>query len=81
MTLATRMKQALREGDTLSRIGGDKFVAVLIDLENASACLPMLARLRDAAAQPYSLWRHQFVQVSASLGVPYPQPANLMPTS
>ncbi|OGB28990.1 MAG: hypothetical protein A3F78_00575, partial [Burkholderiales bacterium RIFCSPLOWO2_12_FULL_61_40] len=32
IALATRMQQALREGDTLARIGGDEFVAVLVDL-------------------------------------------------
>ena len=77
MTLATRMKQALREGDTLSRIGGDEFVAVLIDLEDASACLPMLARLRDAAAQPIP-FGDLSLQVSASLGVAFfPQTGEL----
>ena len=77
MTLATRMNQALREGDTLSRIGGDEFVAVLIDLEDASTCLPMLERLRDAAAQPIPFGDIS-LQVSASLGVAfYPQTGEL----
>ena len=30
--LSRRMKEALREGDTLARMGGDEFVAVLVDL-------------------------------------------------
>ncbi|MEY8201199.1 MAG: PAS domain-containing protein, partial [Colwellia sp.] len=34
IALSVRMKEALREGDTLSRIGGDEFVAVLADLVN-----------------------------------------------
>jgi diguanylate cyclase (GGDEF)-like protein len=33
VALAQRLKGALREGDTLSRMGGDEFVAVLVDLE------------------------------------------------
>jgi diguanylate cyclase (GGDEF)-like protein/PAS domain S-box-containing protein len=73
IALASRMKQALREGDTLARIGGDEFVAVLIDLENAAASHPMLIRLLAAAAEPIpadELMR----QVSASIGVTfYPQ--------
>jgi diguanylate cyclase (GGDEF)-like protein/PAS domain S-box-containing protein len=75
--LAGRMKQALREGDTLARIGGDEFVAVLMDLEDASACLPMLTRLLDAAAGP-TLFGNATLQVSASLGVTYyPQASEL----
>lgn len=73
VALAQRMKSALREGDTLARIGGDEFVAVLADLESASACEPVLIRLLQAAADPVSL-DDVVVQVSASIGVTlYPQ--------
>ncbi|WP_394787040.1 cache domain-containing protein, partial [Rhodoferax sp.] len=52
VVLADRMKQVLREGDTLARIGGDEFVAVLVDLDDMADCVPMLNRLLAAAAQP-----------------------------
>jgi diguanylate cyclase (GGDEF)-like protein/PAS domain S-box-containing protein len=77
IALARRMKQTLREGDTLARIGGDEFVAVLIDLEDVPACLPLLERLLDAAAQPIP-FGDLSLQVSASLGVTfYPQSAEI----
>ncbi len=73
VTLADRMKRALREGDTLARLGGDEFVAVLVDLKSAESCLPLLIRLLKTIAQPV----HDVVgalHVSASLGVSfYPQ--------
>ena len=68
--LANRMRQILREGDTLARLGGDEFVVVLIDLNDASAGLPMLNRLLNAAAQPVRVGEH-LLQVSASLGVTF----------
>jgi len=73
MTVAKRMKHALREGDTLARIGGDEFVAVLMDIDDTAASLPLLARLLDAAAQPVQLL-NLALKVTASLGVTfYPQ--------
>ncbi len=73
MALANNMKDSLREGDTLARIGGDEFVAVLVDLDSTSACLPLLTRLLAAAAEPVALGDHA-PQVSASVGVTfYPQ--------
>jgi len=73
ITVATRMKQTLREGDTLARIGGDEFVAVLLDLADVTASTPMLGRLLAAAAQPVQ-FGGLALQVSASLGVTfYPQ--------
>jgi len=73
MSLATSMKQALREGDTLARLGGDEFVAVLLDLADVAASEPMLTRLLAAAARPMQVGE-VVLQVSASLGITfYPQ--------
>lgn len=71
--LAKRMKDELREGDTLARIGGDEFVAVLIDLDDTAACLSLLKRMLTAVEQPV-MWGDLGLQVSASIGVTfYPQ--------
>ena len=73
ITLASRMKETLREGDTLARMGGDEFVAVLTDLEDMAASVPLLNRLLAAAEQPV-LVGDLCLPVSASLGVTfYPQ--------
>ena len=75
-TLAQRMKAVLRQGDTLARIGGDEFVAVLTDLGQAQDCMPLLQRLLQAAAAP-TLIGDSVLQVSASIGVTcYPQDAS-----
>lgn len=73
INLARRLKEALREGDTIARIGGDEFVAVLTDLEDTSASVPLLNRLLAAAAPSVKLG-HFSLPFSASLGVTfYPQ--------
>ena len=72
IAVAHRMKQALREGDTLARIGGDEFVAVLLDLVDIEASA-LLTRLLTAAAEPVQV-NDLVLQVSASVGVTfYPQ--------
>ena len=68
ITLAQRMKHALREGDSLARLGGDEFVAVLIDLEDLAASRPLLSRLQEACSQSVRVGDLN-LQVSASLGV------------
>ena len=71
--LAYRMKEALREADSLSRFGGDEFVAVLVGMEHATDCEPVLERLLLAVSEPVMLGQTQ-LQVSASIGVTlYPQ--------
>ncbi len=70
IAVSSRMKQALREGDTLARLGGDEFVAVLLDLTDAEASIPMLKRLLAAAAEPVRIGELE-LQVSASLGVTF----------
>jgi len=77
ITLAGRMRLALREVDTLARIGGDEFAAVMVDLEDQRDCEPLLRRLLSAASQPV-IYNNAVLQVSASVGVSfYPQGKNL----
>lgn len=72
-TIATRMRQALRENDTIARLGGDEFVAVLIDLQEARAGEPLIRRLLSAASRPVILGDLE-LRVSGSIGVTfYPQ--------
>jgi len=70
IAVAQRMRLVLRDGDTLSRQGGDEFVAVLVDLPNAATCTPLLQRLLDAASSPVQAGA-RVVQVSASMGVTF----------
>jgi len=71
--VAQRMKEALREGDTLARIGGDEFIAVMVDLENIEDSEPVLKRLLKAASKPVTLGG-TVMQISVSIGASlYPQ--------
>lgn len=73
ISLSDRMKQILREGDTLARIGGDEFVAILVDLVDMAESEPIITRLLLAAEQPVQLGDLS-LRVSASLGITfYPQ--------
>jgi diguanylate cyclase (GGDEF)-like protein len=68
VVVSQRMKAALRDGDTLARIGGDEFVAVLVDLEQPGDAEPVLERLLLAAADPVTLGEAE-IHVSASMGI------------
>ena len=66
--VSQRMNEALREGDTLSRIGGDEFVAILVDLDKEEDCKPVLERLLLAASSTVVISGIE-LRVSASIGV------------
>lgn len=70
ITMSSRMKETLREGDTLARFGGDEFVAVLADLDKPLSCEPLLARLLHAASAPVFV-DNLILNVTASLGVTF----------
>ena len=66
--VSQRMKAALRVGDTLARMGGDEFAAVLVDLEAPQDYRPVVERLLQAAADPLVV-EGISLQVTASIGV------------
>jgi diguanylate cyclase (GGDEF)-like protein/PAS domain S-box-containing protein len=70
VSISQRMKAALREGDTLARIGGDEFIAVMIDFEKIEDSETVLERLLMAAASPVDV-NGAVMQVSASIGVTF----------
>jgi diguanylate cyclase (GGDEF)-like protein/PAS domain S-box-containing protein len=77
--LSERLKQVLREGDTLSRLGGDEFVAILPDMADHAVSIHVIERLQAAAAMPVYLIGKE-LHVTASLGVTfYPQLEKLDP--
>ena len=50
--VSKRMRNTLREVDTLARIGGDEFIAVLVNLPNKSSCIASIERILKAVAEP-----------------------------
>ncbi|MET0068254.1 MAG: EAL domain-containing protein [Candidatus Thiodiazotropha sp.] len=71
--ISERMHASLRDCDTLARIGGDEFVAVLTDLDNPQAGIPIIERLHDATLAPLHMESLE-LRVTASFGVTfYPQ--------
>jgi diguanylate cyclase (GGDEF)-like protein/PAS domain S-box-containing protein len=69
-TVARRLRERLREGDTLARLGGDEFVLVLLDLASAGACDEAMRAVLDAVAQPIGA-DGQGCRVSGSIGVTF----------
>jgi diguanylate cyclase (GGDEF)-like protein len=65
--VSTRMKQVLCKGDTLARVGGDEFVAVLKDLKENEA---LLEQFLKAAAEPFTI-NGVVMQISMSIGVAF----------
>ena len=73
IAISKRMKSALREGDSLSRFGGDEFVAVITDLDRSEDCEPLLMRLLQDISKPIRI-NKIVIQVTGSIGVSfYPQ--------
>lgn len=70
LILSQRLKEVLRDGDTLSRIGGDEFVAVLNGLEHEIDCFPIIERLLHVAAQPFMLADME-LSITVSIGVTF----------
>ena len=70
--MASRITEALREVDSVARMGGDEFVCLLSDLESVADSDAVLARLNEAIRLPVELGTPgRTVSVTASIGVVY----------
>ncbi|WEN43543.1 putative signaling protein [Thauera sp. GDN1] len=67
--VATRLRDGLRDEDTLARLGGDEFLVVIEDLESADAAASVASKLTRLVQEPFCVADGQEVIVSASIGV------------
>ena len=69
VTSAERMKQLLRESDVIARFGGDEFVIVLGQVDDAEAAREVARRVVESLSQPISLAGGGSAQIGASVGI------------
>ena len=80
MTVARRLRGALRMVDTVARVGGDEFVVVLTDISRETDIVQVLPNLINAVTQPVPANGHQ-LQVTASIGISvYPRDGDCVST-
>ncbi|MHA7816816.1 MAG: sensor domain-containing protein [Pseudohaliea sp.] len=72
---AGRLLGALRDSDSLARVGGDEFVAVLSGVRDPANLSQVASKLMDAVSRPFDLGGEQ-AQLSCSIGISlYPEDA------
>jgi diguanylate cyclase (GGDEF)-like protein len=66
--VADRLVAAVRQEDTVARMGGDEFVIGLWNLKQANAIVSLVSKVIQAVSQPYRIQGHD-VRITASIGV------------
>jgi diguanylate cyclase (GGDEF)-like protein len=67
-SVAGRLSECVREGDHVTRFGGDEFVVLLEGVTKPDEISPVVARIHDALASPIVLPEGEF-SLSLSIGV------------
>ena len=69
--LADRMTAAVRESDTVARIGGDEFVVLLEDMDGPEDAIAVADKLVMEAREPFLLATGGLCWISASIGIAF----------
>jgi diguanylate cyclase (GGDEF)-like protein len=75
VTVAQRLRAAVRPGDTAARLGGDEFTVLLEDLSDSADAMNVAQRFLQQLRVPMNLDGHSVV-VSASIGIAISDGAN-----
>ena len=66
--MALRLKNCLRQSDTVAHMGGDEFTVILTPASNPRAAAIFACKIPKIISEPWSLAGNEFV-VSASIGI------------
>lgn len=66
--VALRIREGLRDSDTLARLGGDEFVLLLPDIENASNAAAVADKIRTLLTHTFYLGEYR-LHISSSIGI------------
>jgi len=73
--VAKRIKENIRDEDTVAHLGGDQFVIVMEKMSQAHDVAVLVKKLKAAFDEPFSI-NEKEIQISASVGISlYPQDA------
>ncbi len=70
LEISSRLKQTIREIDTVSRLSGDEFTIILGQINDQLSVQPICQQILDALAEPYQL-ENEKVFLTASIGVTF----------
>lgn len=71
--VAFRLKQSVRESDTVARIGGDEFVVLLPLIETSQDAFVVADKIIRALEEPFPIEKHT-IHISCSIGIAvYPE--------
>jgi len=68
VAIAQRLRDGVREDDTVARMGGDEFIVVLSDIENPEHAVQIARRLIDSLKTPVFVGGSELV-VTTSIGI------------
>jgi diguanylate cyclase (GGDEF)-like protein/PAS domain S-box-containing protein len=73
---ARRIRQCLRESDSVGRLGGDEFAVLLLGIQRPEDAYAVAEKIRNTLNRPFNLGGHQ-LQISSSIGIAvYPEHGN-----
>lgn len=70
MEVGKRLFSCVREGDTVSRLGGDEFIALLRDIADEHVASQVAGRMLEACSEPLAInGRELFVTASVGISI------------